>query len=100
VDFPTTVQIIVRNAEDRGWKVAQLEPLRQSAAHPAGTGAVQVLELFRPEYTFDLVSKRRNRCVAMTPSSMVVYERAGQVYVTMVNTSVIGRFFRREARVP
>ena len=36
----------------------------------------------------------------MAPSTLVVYEQAGQVYVASVNTGLIGRFFRRDAAGP
>jgi uncharacterized protein (DUF302 family) len=100
-DLTTTVQKIVVSAVDRGWSVSGLQPLSEDAAQPGGPHPwVHILEITNPGYARDLVAFSRNRTVAMAPTTLVVYEEAGQVYVARINTGLIGRFFRRDAAGP
>ena len=100
-DLSTTVQSIVANAATHGWIASQPVAFEQDST---GRGymkvPVRILELSHPEYTESLVAYGRNRSVAMAPTTLVVYERDGQVYVSSVNTGLIGRFFRIEASGP
>jgi hypothetical protein len=99
-DLVTTVQTIVNNAAARGWKVSTIEPLDEDSVQPGGHPWVHIVELTDPAATRGLVAFGRNRSIAIAPSTYVVYEDQGQVYVASVNTGLIGRFFRREAAGP
>jgi uncharacterized protein (DUF302 family) len=101
LDFSSTVQTIASNAGSRGWKVSK------AYEHPAlpqsvnrNLGSVQLIELSHPRYTSEALQFGPNRCVAMTPQTLIVYEQNGQVFVSSVNNGVIGRFFRRQAAGP
>jgi uncharacterized protein (DUF302 family) len=98
LNFQMTVDKIVQNAEAQGWSVAKTsEPTVVKVADRA-VGSFQVLELSQPDYAMEALKFGPNRCVAMTPYTVTVYEEQGQVYVSFVNNGVIGRFFRRQAQ--
>jgi len=102
LDLSTTVQTIAANADSRGWKVTKSYELPADLLQTANQhlGAVQVLELSHPRYTTEALQYGPNRCVAMTPQTLIVYEQNGEVFVSTVNNGVIGRFFRRQAAGP
>lgn len=96
--FQQTVDQIIRNAEAQGWSAVKTsEPTVVKVAERA-TGAFQVLELSQPDYAVEALKFGPNRCVAMTPYTVTVYEEQGSVFVSFVNNGVIGRFFRQQAQ--
>jgi len=96
-DLSSTVQTIAANAATRGWRVSEPVVLDPDTTPPRQFKApVRIVELTHPDYARDLVALGRNRTVAMAPTTLVVYEQNGQVYVASINTALIGRFFRRE----
>ena len=102
LDFSTTIQTLAAKADSRGWKVSKsydLPPDLLQTGNPH-LGSVQVLELSHPRYTSEALQYGPNRCVAMTPQTLIVYEQNGEVFVSSVNNGVIGRFFRRQAAGP
>jgi uncharacterized protein (DUF302 family) len=101
-DLSTTVQAISTNAASRGWTVSEPAMLQKTPAPGPDQPAVpvRIIQLSHPDYTYSFIEHGRNRCVAMAPATLVLYERGGQVYVSWVNNPLIGRFFRIEAREP
>lgn len=98
LNFQQTVEKLTQNAEAQGWSVSKAnEPTVVKVAERT-TGALQVLELTRPDYAVEALKFGPNRCVAMTPYTVTVYEEHGKVFVSFVNNGVIGRFFRRQAQ--
>ncbi len=95
-DFTATVDKVVNSANQRGWRVTS-HSLEQEPAQEKHADHVQVIHLCNPNLTCDLLALGRNRCVAMIPETVVVYEQKGDVQVAHVNTGALGRFFRREA---
>ncbi len=100
-NLETTIQTIAANAANRGWKTG--EPLvfnPEMASSKQYPTAVRILELSHPDYARAMVAFGRNRSVAMAPTTLVVYEQNGQVYVATVNNGLIGRFFHHEPAGP
>lgn len=101
-DLSTTVHTLATNADRHGWKVSTPNevPPELLRVGDRQIGSVQVLELSHPRYTSEALLYGPNRCVAMTPQTLIVYEQDGKVFVSSVNNGVIGRFFRRQAQGP
>lgn len=95
-DFQTTVDKVVNSASTHGWRVTS-HTLEQDASQEKHAEHVQVVHLCNQNYTCDLLALGKNRCVAMVPSTIVIYDQGGVVRVSHVNTGALGRFFRREA---
>lgn len=95
-NFATTVEKVVNSANEHGWRVTS-HALEQEPSQEKHADHVQVIHLCNPNLTCDLLALGHNRCVAMIPETVVIYEKNGDVEVAHVNTGALGRFFRREA---
>lgn len=96
-DVKGTVQTIVSNATNQGWKVSKIYDFQKSLARPgeAQLAPIQVVELCQPDYARDLLRAGKNRFVAtMMPCAVAVYEKEdGHVYVASMNVGLMGRLF-------
>ena len=97
-----TVQTIVANATNHGWKVSKIYDFREALARPAKPklAPIQVVELCQPDYAHELLKSGKNRFVAtMMPCAVAVYEKEdGKVYVASMNVGLMGRLFGGEIR--
>ena len=101
-DLAATVQAIVTNAANRGWKVSKIHDFREALARPVEPklAPIQVVELCQPDYAHELLQSGRNRFVAtMMRCAVAVYEKEdGKVYVASTNVGLMGRLFGGEIR--
>jgi uncharacterized protein (DUF302 family) len=101
-DLKATVQTIVTNATNQGWKVSKIHDFREALARPAEPklAPIHVVELCQPDYARELLKSSKNRFVAtMMPCAVAVYEKEdGGVYVASVNVGLMGRLFGGEIR--
>jgi uncharacterized protein (DUF302 family) len=99
-DLAATVQAIVTNATNRGWKVSKIHDFREALARPAEPklAPIQVVEMYQPDYAHELLKSGKNRIVAtMMPCAVAVYEKEdGKVYVASMNIGLMGRLFGGE----
>lgn len=99
-DVATTVQTIVNNATNHGWKVSKIYDLRESLARAGEPklAPIQVVELCQQDYARQLLKSGDNRFVAtMMPCAVAVYEKEdGKVYVASMNVGLMGRLFGGE----
>jgi uncharacterized protein (DUF302 family) len=97
-----TVQTIVTNATNRGWRVSKIYDFREALDRPAEPklAPIQVIELCQRDYARDLLKSGKNRFVAaMMPCAVAVYEKEdGTVYVASMNSALMGRLFGGEIR--
>lgn len=102
-DFQTTVQTITTAAKDQGWQVPKVYELCKGLArHGHRVRPVAVIELCRPDYAADLLSRDETRVVSsFMPCRIAVYQRSdGRVIVSRMNTGLMSRLFPDEvARV-
>ena len=89
-DFDETVELLVKEAELREWKVPALHDLQQSLAKSGKTvKPVKVIEICKPEYSGQMLELNDERIMSvMMPCRISVYlKEDGKTYTAALNGS-------------
>lgn len=87
-DFDTTVNMIVKEAESREWKVPAIHDLQLSLAKAGKTVLpVKVIEICKPAYSGQILELNDERLMSvMMPCRISVYQKNdGSVYTAVMN---------------
>lgn len=87
-DFDQTVDMLVREAEKREWKVPAVHDLQQSLAKSGKTvKPVKVIEICKPEYSGQMLELNHERIMSvMMPCRISVYVKEdGKTYTALIN---------------
>lgn len=90
--FEETVELIVREAEQREWKVPAIHDLQQSLAKSGKTVApVKVIEICKPAYSGKMLELNDERIISvMMPCRISVYlKEDGNTYTAVINAGVL-----------
>jgi uncharacterized protein (DUF302 family) len=87
-DFGKTVDLLIAEAERRGWKVPFVHDLQQSLAKSGkNVRPVKVIEICKPEYSGQMLELNDERIISvMMPCRISVYEKEGGLtYIGLIN---------------
>ena len=87
-DFDTTVDLLVKEAELKEWKVPALHDLQQSLAKSGKTvKPVKVIEICKPAYSGQMLELNDERIMSvMMPCRISVYLKDdGKTYISVIN---------------
>ncbi len=90
--FNKTVDLIVAEAEKRGWKIPAVHDLQQSLAKSGqAVKPVKVIEICKPAYSGKMLELNHERIVSvMMPCRISIYEKDdGKTYISLINSGVI-----------
>jgi len=94
-DFAKTVEALTQSVTENGWEVQGTYDVSGfvTAAGEASAGRVTVLKIAKAPYAAKVLSDKQQLSVMM-PCSIGVYEAAdGGVYISQMNTGLMGRMF-------
>ncbi len=96
-DITTTVEKIVENVHNAGWKVLEVTPIHKAIAD--GTGVerrpVYLIQLCQPDYARRILEQDHSLVISsMMPCIISVYEKAnGKTYISTRNVKLLGGMF-------
>lgn len=91
-DLDTTVNMIVKEAESRDWKVPAIHDLQLSLARAGKTVLpVKVIEICKPAYSGQILELNDERLMSvMMPCRISVYlKNDGRIYTAIMNEAVL-----------
>ena len=95
LDFDQTVATIERSIEEQGWKSPGTLDL-QASLHKGGvpfTSRVKIVQLCHPEHAAKVLKTDRY-VSSLMPCTIAVWEDdAGQVFISKMNTGLMGKLF-------
>ncbi len=89
-DFDTTVDMIVKEAESRDWKVPAIHDLQLSLAKAGKTVLpVKVIEICKPAFSGQILELNDERLMSvMMPCRISVYQKNdGKIYTAVMNVA-------------
>lgn len=93
-DFAESLQVFEQTALANGWKIPTTHDM-QKTMHSFGKDVLAgyVFELCHPVHAYEILSRDNERIVmSMMPCRVAIYERSdGKVYVSRMNTSLMGK---------
>jgi len=88
-DFNTTVEMLVIEADHKGWKVPMVHDLQHTLAKAGKTVApVTVIEICKPTFSGKILELNNERIISvMMPCRISVYEKEdGKTYISLLNS--------------